>query len=146
MSKLYWLALTVVATIASLGHAEVPRSSSITLQEAEALVAQTDQVATEFERNSTCTLMHDEPFSEKGCAFYLISVSCKLAREDSGLLRQFAVNKLNAEVESISRDHLGRIEEPKLKALQQQLLAAHGVSSEAASAARDISLKGCFYE
>ena len=146
MSKRCWLVYaTAIAAVASVGHAEAPGTNSITAEEAEMLVAQIDEVATELKRNSTCTLTHDHVFSEKGCDFHLLSVSCTPGVNESGLLRHFAVNKINADVESIDRDRAGRLEEPKLKTLQQQLLHAHGVSSEAASAARDISLVGCFY-
>ena len=107
------------------------------------LVGRIDQFATEFKRNSTCTLTHDPVL--KGCNAHLLSVSCSPGINNSGLLRHFAVNKINADVESLDRDREGRYEEPKLRKLQQKLLKAHGVSREAASAARDISLLGCLY-
>ena len=143
-SKLFRLAVaTLMVTMSSLGHAEVPSTDPVTPSEAEILVSQVEQVITEFKRNSTCALTHVHPFSETGCHFHLLSLSCAPAPNEA---RLFAVNKRNADVESLDRDHQGRLEEPKLAKLQQQLLTVHRISSEAALDARDMSMEGCAYE
>jgi hypothetical protein len=133
------LALTVGAAAAATEHP----GAGISVDEAKSLVAQIAEVATEFGRNSSCAIEALSPASEVACHFYMLHAFCAPGKGSPGLSRDFSVNIVNGDVEPIDRRGNPRITEPAVLRAQQGILAAHGVTEQAAVTARNVSREGC---
>jgi hypothetical protein len=137
-------AVLLASTLASGMAAEEP-SAGITIEEAKSLVAQISDVAAEFRRNSACKIETLSPASEVACHFYMLHAACAPAKGGPGISRDLAVSKANGDIEPIDRPGNLRVTEPAVLRSQQAILAAHGISEQAAAVPRNVSREGCMY-
>jgi hypothetical protein len=131
--------LAVLAIFSAIGYA----AEGITFDEAKTLVTTVNEVALEFARNSTCSVENTQPAGGKFCPYYMLYASCTPKKGDPGLWRNFAVNKQNGDVEPIDQGVPARIEEPGLETVRKVILNRHGITSDEATAAQDLSMQGC---
>jgi len=128
----------------AISAADVPQGG-ISVDEAKSLVAQIAEVATEFRHNSSCSIQEVSPASERACQFYMLHAICAPTKTKPGLSRNLSVNKANGDIEPIDRSGNQRVVEPAVLRAQQRILAAHGITEQAASVARAVFREGCMY-
>ena len=132
--------ITALAVDASA--AEIP-GTGISIGEAKSLVVQMAEVATEFKRNSSCAIEVLSPAGEVACRFYMLHAVCAPAKASPGLSRDLSVNIANGDIEPLDRRGNPRVEEPAVLRAQQRILATHGITEQAALAARNVSREAC---
>ena len=144
MKLFFFVAIAASAHYAN--GAEGRSVNQISVDEAKALVAQVSEVAAKFNRSTTCSVIEVAPASEVACQFYMLHASCAASESAREVSRDFAVNKVNGDVEPIDRKGNAIVQEPSLLHSQQRLLALHGITEQAAVAARSVSREGCLYK